>query len=138
MTRSASKIKMTSFNDLFDVEEAPTVTDDTIVNIPLSKLIPFCNHPYKVRDDELMEDTKESIAKNGVLVPIIVRPCGDSYEIIAGHRRKRACELLGIDTIPAIVRELDDEESTIVMVDTNIQRENLMFSEKAFAYKMKL
>lgn len=99
----------------------------------------FAHHPFKVLDDEKMEEIKESIGKYGVLVPIIVRSKDDgNYEIIAGHRRKRACERLDLPTIPAIVRELDDEESTIIMVDSNIQRENLLHSEKAFAYKMKL
>ncbi len=139
MKSSASKIKMTSFDELFGEDTASQITEDAIVNLPVSSLFEFENHPFKVLEDEKMEETKESIAKYGVLVPIIVRPKDDNtYEIVAGHRRKKACELLGIETIPAIVRNLDDEESTIIMVDSNIQRENLMFSEKAFAYKMKL
>lgn len=142
MKSSASKIKMTSFDDLFGSNEETVCSVDTvntIQDIEISKLSTFANHPFKVLDDEKMEETKESIAKYGVLVPIIVRPKEDgTFEIIAGHRRKRACELLGIPTIPTIVRDLDDEESTIVMVDSNIQRENLLFSEKAYAYKMKV
>ena len=142
MKSSASKIKMTSFDDLFGDSEETVCSgnlDNSIQDIELSKLFAFSNHPFKVFDDDKMEETKESIEKYGVLVPIIVRPKADgNYEIIAGHRRKRACELLELPTIPAIVRDLDDEESTIVMVDSNIQRENLLFSEKAFAYKMKL
>ncbi|GLB30936.1 hypothetical protein LAD12857_28590 [Lacrimispora amygdalina] len=142
MKSSASKIKMTSFDDLFGSNEETVCSVDavnTIQDIEISKLSTFANHPFKVLDDEKMEETKESIAKYGVLVPIIVRPKEDgTFEIIAGHRRKRACELLELPTIPTIVRDLDDEESTIVMVDSNIQRENLLFSEKAYAYKMKL
>ncbi len=139
MKSSASKIKMTSFDELFGEDTASQITEDAIVNLPVSSLFEFENHPFKVLEDDKMEETKESIAKYGVLVPIIVRPKDDNtYEIVAGHRRKKACELLGIETIPSIVRTLDDEESTIIMVDSNIQRENLMFSEKAFAYKMKL
>ncbi len=139
MKSSASKIKMTSFDELFGEDTASQITEDAIVNLPVSSLFEFENHPFKVLEDDKMEETKESIAKYGVLVPIIVRPKDDNtYEIVAGHRRKKACELLGLETIPAIVRNLDDEESTIIMVDSNIQRENLMFSEKAFAYKMKL
>lgn len=142
MKSSASKIKMTSFDDLFGDDEETTSVEDTanrIQHIEISRLLPFARHPFKVLDDGKMEETKESIAKYGVLVPIIARPKADgTFEIIAGHRRKRACELLEIKTIPTMVRDLDDEESTIIMVDSNIQRENLLFSEKAFAYKMKL
>lgn len=142
MKSSASKIKMTSFDDLFGDNEETTSFEDTanrIQHIEISRLLPFAHHPFKVLDDGKMEETKESIAKYGVLVPIIARPKADgTFEIIAGHRRKRACELLEIKTIPTMVRDLDDEESTIIMVDSNIQRENLLFSEKAFAYKMKL
>ena len=140
MKSSASKIKMSSFDAMFETEESiAEANGERIQHIPLDKLIPFHNHPFKVLDDDKMEETKESIEKYGVLVPIIARPHIDGgYEIVAGHRRKRACELLTLDTIPTIVRDLDDEESTIIMVDSNIQRENLLFSEKAFAYKMKL
>ncbi|NLK37634.1 MAG: ParB/RepB/Spo0J family partition protein [Epulopiscium sp.] len=142
MKSSASKIKMTSFDDLFGSTDETVCSVDTaktIQDIEISKLSTFANHPFKVLDDQKMEETKESIAKYGVLVPIIARPKEDgTFEIIAGHRRKRACELLKLPTIPTIVRDLDDEESTIVMVDSNIQRENLLFSEKAYAYKMKL
>ena len=142
MKSSASKIKMTSFDDLFgDSRDSGNSNNEgnKIQDIELSKLFPFAHHPFKVLDDDKMVEIKESIAKYGVLVPIIARTKTDgNYEIIAGHRRKRACELLELRTIPTIVRDLDDEESTIVMVDSNIQRENLLFSEKAFAYKMKL
>lgn len=139
MKSSASKIKMTSFDDLFDTgKDTGTSDGERILQIPVQNLFPFESHPFKVLDDEKMVETKESIEKYGVLMPIIARPKVDGgYEIISGHRRKRACELLGIETIPTIVRDLDDEESTIIMVDSNIQRENLLFSEKAFAFKMK-
>ena len=112
---------------------------DAVVKLPVSSLRDFPCHPYKVRDDESMLETAESDKTFGVLVPIIVRPCDDGgYEIISGHRRKRACELAGIDAMPAIVRELDDDAATIVMVDSNLQRENILPSERAQAYKMKL
>lgn len=142
MKSSASKIKVTSYDDLFGSNQETMcnlISKNTIQEIELSKLVPFLQHPYKVLDDYKMDEMKESIDKYGVLVPIIARSKADgTFEIIAGHRRKQACELLKFETIPTIVRDLDDEESTIVMVDSNIQRENLLFSEKAFAYKMKL
>lgn len=112
---------------------------DVVVKLPIGSLRDFSGHPYKVRDDESMRETAESVKTFGVLVPIIVRPCdGGGYEIISGHRRKRACELAGIDAMPAIVRDLDDDAATIVMVDSNLQRENVLPSERAQAYKMKL
>ena len=112
---------------------------DVVVKLPIGSLRYFSGHPYKVRDDESMRETAESVKTFGVLVPIIVRPCdGGGYEIISGHRRKRACELAGIDAMPAIVRDLDDDAATIVMVDSNLQRENVLPSERAQAYKMKL
>ena len=112
---------------------------DVVVKLPIGSLKDFSGHPYKVRDDESMRETAESVKTFGVLVPIIVRPCdGGGYEIISGHRRKRACELAGIDAMPAIVRDLDDDAATIVMVDSNLQRENVLPSERAQAYKMKL
>lgn len=112
---------------------------EKIVNIPLSELHPFPNHPFSVRDDEAMNETAASIREYGVLVPILVRPHPNGgYEIIAGHRRKRACELAERDCIPAFVRNLDDDEATIVLVDSNLQRENILPSERARAYKMKL
>ena len=105
----------------------------------LSSLVPFKDHPFRVVDDDRMKETVESIQEYGVLVPIIVRPLEDgAYEIISGHRRKRACELAGLDEIPSIVRELDDDEATIVMVDSNLQREKILPSERAKAYQMKL
>ena len=110
-----------------------------ITNIPVEKLKPFPNHPFQVRDDDSMRETVESIKTYGVLQPAIVRPTKDGdYEILSGHRRKRACELAGRKTIPTIVRELDDDAAIIFMVDSNLQRENILPSERAAAYKMKL
>ena len=112
---------------------------EKVREIPLAELHPFRNHPFKVRDDERMLDTAESIREHGVLVPAIARPREEGgYELIAGHRRKRGCELAGLTTMPVIVRALDDDAATIIMVDSNIQRENILPSERAFAYKMKL
>jgi len=111
----------------------------SIVNIPLPQLHDFPNHPFKVRDDEKMQETVESVKAYGVLVPAIVRQRPDGeYEIVAGHRRKRASELAGLSELPAIVRDLDDDAATIIMVDSNLQRENILPSERAQAYKMKL
>jgi ParB family chromosome partitioning protein len=122
--------------------EENEITPDSAVQpllaVPLADLHPFPDHPFSVRDDEAMQETVESVKAYGVLVPILVRPGPDGYEIISGHRRKRAAELAGLDTLPAIVRELDDDEATIVMVDSNLQRENILPSERAKAYKMKL
>lgn len=110
-----------------------------IVNIPLTQLHPFPDHPFKVRDDDTMQETTESIKVYGVLVPAIARPREDGgYELISGHRRKHACELAGLDTMPVIVRAMDADAATILMVDSNIQRENVLPSERAAAYKMKL
>ena len=115
------------------------VSTEKIIEIPLSELHPFKNHPFKVKDDEAMMETADSIRQYGVLVPAIVRPREDGgYEMIAGHRRHRASELAEKDTMPAIVRNLDDDAATIIMVDSNLQREGLLPSERAFAYKMKL
>jgi ParB family chromosome partitioning protein len=112
---------------------------EKVMDIPLTELKPFNNHPFKVIDDEAMLDTADSIAKHGVLVPAIARPTEDGgYELIAGHRRKRASELAGKDTMPVIIRNLDDDEATIIMVDSNIQREYILPSERAYAYKLKL
>ena len=115
------------------------VQEDKITLLPLSELHDFPNHPFKVRDDEAMQETAESIRQYGVLVPAIVRPREDGgYEIIAGHRRKHGSELAGLQNLPCIVREMDDDTATILMVDSNIQRENILPSERAQAYKMKL
>ena len=116
-----------------------TPTDGTLVTLALADLQPFCRHPYKVRDDEAMRDMVESIKQYGVLSPAIARPMPDGgYELVSGHRRKRACELAGLETIPVIVRELDDDAAAILVVDSNLQREDLLPSERAFAYKLKL
>ena len=138
MKGSAAKIQMTGFDDLFGAP-APIAEGEHIQEVALSDLHPFKNHPFHVVDDERMQETAESVSKYGVLVPGIVRPReGGGYELISGHRRKRASELAGKGTMPVIVRELDDDESTIIMVDSNLQREKILPSEKAFAYRMKL
>ncbi len=138
--RSADKIQMSSFDDLFQVgEDTATGTSEKIREIAVCELYSFKNHPFKVSDDEKMEDMIQSVQEYGVLNPLLVRPRKTGgYELISGHRRKHACEKAGIKTVPCIVRELSDEEAVILMVDSNIQREELLFSEKAFAYKMKL
>ena len=140
MKSSAKNIRLTSVDDLFSTEESRADEQrEKVQEIPLSELHPFPNHPFKVVDDERMLDTADSIREHGVLVPAIARPRADGgYELIAGHRRKRGCELAGLDTMPVIIRNLDDDASTIIMVDSNIQRESLLPSERAFAYKMKL
>lgn len=139
MKSSAGKIKLASYDDLFQTGREKTDDRERIQEVPLTELFPFKDHPFQVRDDEAMQETAESIAKNGVLVPGIVRPRSEGgYEIIAGHRRKRGSELAGRETMPVIVRELDDDEAIIVMVDSNLQREKILPSEKAFAYRMKL
>lgn len=112
---------------------------ETINDIPLEELHPFSDHPFGVRDDEAMKQTVESVRAYGVLVPAIARPREDgSYELISGHRRKRACELAGLSTMPVIIRDIDRDAATIIMVDSNLQRENILPSERAKAYKMKL
>ena len=140
MKSSAKNISLTSLDDLFSTEEERSKdVIGTIVNIPLSQLHDFPNHPFKVRDDEKMQETVESVKAYGVLVPAIVRQRTDGeYEIVSGHRRKRASELAGLSQLPAIVRDLDDDAATIIMVDSNLQRENILPSERAAAYKMKL
>ena len=133
---SASKVKLSSFDDLFgDVEN---MAGEQIINARLVDLHAFKGHPFRVLDDEKMEETTESIRKYGVLVPGLARPrTGGGYEIIAGHRRKRGSERAGLDTMPIIVRNYTDDEATIIMVDSNIQREDILPSEKAKAYAMK-
>ena len=139
MRSSANKIQLTGFDDLFQAGGEVETSGERVQEIALSELFPFKNHPFQVRDDDAMRDTAESIAKYGVLVPGIVRPRQEGgYEIIAGHRRKRGSELAGRETMPVLVRELDDDEATIIMVDSNLQREKILPSEKAFAYKMKM
>ena len=120
-------------------DKKPKPQQEVIVHVPLSKLHDFPNHPFKVRDDEAMQETTESIRQYGVLVPAIVRPREDGgYEIIAGHRRRHGSELAGLSAMPCIVRQMDDDTATILMVDSNIQRENILPSERAKAYKMKM
>lgn len=133
MKSSAGKIALTGLNDLFQT------SGEMVQEVPLSELFPFKNHPFQVRDDEAMQKTVESIARSGVLSPGIVRPRSEGgYEIIAGQRRKRGSELAGKTTMPVLIRTLDDDEATIIMVDSNLQREKILPSEKAFAYKMKM
>ena len=140
MKSSAKKVKLASLDDLFSTEESRSDEKrEKVVEIPLPQLHSFKNHPFKVRDDEAMMDTVESIRQYGVLVPAIARPDPDGgYELVSGHRRHHASELAGKETMPVIVRELDDDAATIIMVDSNLQREELLPSERAFAYKMKL
>ena len=140
MKSSAKNIKLTSYDDIFQTdEEKQDALREKVEEIPLSELHPFKNHPFQVRDDDSMRDTAESIQKYGVLVPAIARPRSEGgYELISGHRRKHGCELAGRETMPVIVRKLDDDAATIIMVDSNLQRENILPSERALAYKMKL
>jgi len=137
---SAKNVKLTSVDDLFSTEESRADEQrEKVVEIPLSEIHPFENHPFKVTDDDRMLDMAESIREHGVLVPGLVRPREDGgYEMIAGHRRHRASELAERDTMPVIIRDLDDDAATIIMVDSNIQRETLLPSERAWAYRMKL
>ena len=134
------KMELTSYDEIFSTEESrQDAAREKVMEIPLSELYAFRNHPFKVQDDERMLDTAQSIQEYGVLVPAIARPRKDGgYELISGHRRKRGCELAGLETMPVIVRDMDDDAATIVMVDSNIQRESLLPSERAFAYRMKL
>lgn len=140
MKSAAKNIQLASYDDLFKTdEERQADAQERIQNLPLDKLEPFPNHPFKVIDDDKMLETVESIKKRGVLVPILVRPKNDgNFEIVSGHRRHHASQLAGLTEIPAIVREMDDDTAILLMVDSNLQREELLPSEKAFAYKMKL
>ena len=140
MKSSVKKIELASVDDLFSTEEGRQDAKlEKIQEIPLSELHPFRNHPFKVKDDEAMMETADSIKQYGVLVPAIARPDPEGgYELVAGHRRHRASELAEKETMPVIVRDLDDDAATIIMVDSNLQRESLLPSERAFAYKMKL
>lgn len=140
MKSAAKNIQLASYDDLFKTdEERQADAQERIQNLPLDKLEPFPNHPFKVIDDDKMLETVESIKERGVLVPILVRPKNDgNFEIVSGHRRHHASQLAGLTEIPAIVREMDDDTAILLMVDSNLQREELLPSEKAFAYKMKL
>ena len=133
-SKSADKIKMPSIDELLGVSGEESATD-----IEISRIHSFANHPFKVLDDDKMDDLVKSIKQNGVLTPVLVRPDkNNSYEMISGHRRMHAAIKAGLETIPAIVRDMDDDDAVVVMVDANIQREELLPSEKAFAYKMKM
>ena len=140
MKSSAKKVELASVDDLFSTEESRADAQrEKVVEIPLSELHPFKGHPFKVKDDEAMMETADSIKQYGVLVPAIARPNPEGgYELVAGHRRRRASELAEKETMPVIIRDLDDDAATIIMVDSNLQRESLLPSERAFAYKMKL
>ena len=140
MKPSGRNLNLTSYDEIFQTEETRIEASlEKVIDIPLAELHPFKNHPFKVTDDESMLETAESITKHGVLVPVIARPREEGgYELISGHRRKRASELAGKETLPCIVRNLDDDAATIIMVDSNIQRENILPSERGFAYKLKL
>ena len=132
--RSGEKIKLASIDELLGV-----VNEESAMEIEISKIHPFKNHPFKVLDDEKMQDLVESVRINGVLTPVLLRmDDNEEYEMVSGHRRMHAAQLAGLTTIPAIVRELSDDDAVIAMVDANIQREELLPSEKAFAYKMKM
>ena len=140
MKSSARNIELKSVDDLFATEESRAdARREKVQEIPLGELHPFRNHPFKVKNDAAMQDTVDSVREYGVLVPAIARPDpSGGYELIAGHRRHHASELAGKETMPVIVRDLDDDAATIIMVDSNLQREELLPSERAFAYKMKL
>ena len=140
MKSSARNIELKSVDDLFATEESRADAQrEKVQEIPLGELHPFRNHPFRVKDDAAMQDTVDSVSEYGVLVPAIARPDpSGGYELIAGHRRHHASELAGKETMPVIVRDLDDDAATIIMVDSNLQREELLPSERAFAYKMKL
>ena len=137
MPKNGANISLTSYDDIFSTEESRQT--EQIQQIPIEDLHPFKNHPFKVLDDEAMLKTVESVAQFGVLAPLVVRPRQEGgYEIISGHRRQHAAELAGLKTLPVIVRNMDDDQAVIQMVDSNLQRETIRPSERAFAYKMKL
>lgn len=139
MQKKGVNVSLTSYDDIFSTEQDRTapVTEE-IRSVPLSQLHPFKDHPFKVLDDDAMSETVESVKQIGVVVPLIARPTEDGYEIVSGHRRHHAAELAGLETVPVIVREMDDDSAVIFMVDSNLQRENILPSEKALAYKMKI
>ena len=132
--RAGQKIRLTSVEELLGV-----TNEESAMDLEIAKIRPFKDHPFKVLDDEKMQDLMESIRINGILSPVLVRPiANDAYEMVSGHRRMHAAMMLGMDTVPAIIREMTDDEAVVKMVDANIQREELLPSEKAFAYKMKM
>lgn len=140
MPRKGANISLSSYDDIFETDESRADSQlEKVQKIPISELVPFKNHPFKVVDDESMLRTTESIAQFGVLTPLIARPLEDGgYEIISGHRRAHAAEAAGLTEVPVIVRDMDDDAATVLMVDSNLQRENILPSERAFAYKMKM
>lgn len=140
MPKRSGSISLTSYDDIFETDESRAEKQlERVQNISISELIPFKDHPFKVVDDEAMLRTTESIAQYGVLTPLIARPLEDGgYEIISGHRRAHAAEMAGLTEVPVLVRQMDDDAATVLMVDSNLQRENILPSERAFAYKMKL
>ena len=140
MPRKGGNISLTSYDDIFETDESRAESQlERVQNISISELVPFRNHPFKVVDDEAMLRTTESISQYGVLTPLIARPLEEGgYEIISGHRRAHAAELAGLSEVPVLVRQMDDDAATVLMVDSNLQRENILPSERAFAYKMKL
>ena len=141
MPKNNLNVSLKGADDIFSTEESRQEQQrEQVQQIPIDELHPFTNHPFKVLDDEAMTRTVESIAQYGVLAPLIARPCpdGDGYEIISGHRRQYAAKLAGLDTLPVIVRQMSDDAAVILMVDSNLQREHILPSERAFAYKMKL
>ena len=139
MTRRGTNISLKSYEDIFTTEEKRQQTGEQVVMIPVNQIHEFKNHPFKVLDDEDMRKTVDSIREYGVLVPVIIRPDGNGeYEMISGHRRRYASILAGKKEVPAIIREMDDDTATILMVDSNLQREHILPSERAKAYKMKL
>ena len=139
MPRKGANISLSSYDDIFETDESRADSQlEKVQKIPISELVPFKNHPFKVVDDEAMLRTTESIAQFGVLTPLIARPLEDGgYEIISGHRRAHAAEAAGLTEVPVIVRDMDDDAATVLMVDSNLQRESILPSERAFAYKMK-
>ena len=140
MPKKGANISLSSYDDIFETDASRAeAKQERIQSISILDLVPFENHPFKVVDDEAMLRTTESIAQYGVLTPIIARPLEDGgYEIISGHRRQHAAQLAGLDALPVIVRQMDDDAAVLLMVDSNLQRENILPSERAFAYKMKL
>ena len=141
MPKNSLNVSLKGADDIFSTEESRQEQQrEQVQQIPIGELFPFKNHPFKVLDDEAMTRTVESIAQYGVLAPLIARPRpdGDGYEIISGHRRQYAAKLAGLDTLPVIVRQMSDDAAVILMVDSNLQREHILPSERAFAYKMKL
>lgn len=133
-TRSGEKIKLASIEELLGV-----VNEESAMDIEIAKIHSFKSHPFKVLDDERMQELVESVKEHGILTPVLLRPCGvDEYEMISGHRRMHAAQLAGLTTVPSIIREMDDDAAIVFMVDSNIQREELLPSEKAFAFKMKM